>query len=251
LRFASLGSGSRGNALVVESAETRLLIDCGFGPRQLAQRLARLRLAPEDFHAIIVTHEHQDHASGVAACARRYGLQVLLTHGTASQIALDGVDFKVIDAHRPIEVFGLGLQPMPVPHDAREPVQFVVSDGAVRLAILTDAGCVTEHMCATVSGCDAIVIECNHDADMLANSRYPESLKRRIAGSYGHLENAAAAELLARIDRQHLRHVIASHLSQENNRPQLARAALAEILGCEPGWIGVAEQETGFDWRQT
>ena len=235
---------------MVETTETRLLIDCGFGPRQLATRLARLSLRPEDLAAIVVTHEHHDHASGVAACARRYGLQVLLTHGTASQIALDGVDFRVIDAHLPIEVCGLGVQPMPVPHDAREPVQFVVSDGAVRLAVLTDAGCVTEHMCAMVSGCDALVVECNHDEDMLANSRYPESLKRRIAGSYGHLENAAAAELLARIDRHRLRHVVAAHLSEQNNLPALARAALAEVLCCEPEWIGVADQEAGFDWRQ-
>lgn len=248
MRFASLGSGSRGNALVVESGGTRILLDCGFGPRNLALRLARLALAPGDIDAIVVTHEHADHLGGVAACGRRHDIDVYLTHGTFGAANLEGVTSHVIDSHTRFALGDLEVQPYPVPHDAREPVQFVFSDGDHRLGVLTDAGCVTPHMIEMLSGCHALVLECNHDMDMLAGGRYPSHLKRRIAGRFGHLDNRAAADLLGRIDRSRLGHVFAAHLSQENNSPELARAALAPVLGCEPGWIGVADQECGFGW---
>lgn len=249
MRFASLGSGSRGNALLVEAGQTRILLDCGFGPRNLVARLARLGLAPGDLTAILVTHEHTDHVGGVAACARRYGIDVLLTHGTFAASTLDEVAVRVIDSHNAFVVGAIEVQPFPVPHDAREPVQFAFSNGAGRLGVLTDAGCVTPHMVEMLSGCDALVLECNHDTAMLAEGRYPAHLKRRIAGRFGHLDNSAAADLLARIDRSRLRHVIAAHLSQENNTPALAKAALSAVLGCEAGWIGVADQDDGCGWR--
>jgi phosphoribosyl 1,2-cyclic phosphodiesterase len=250
LRFASLGSGSRGNALVVEAGRTRVLLDCGFGPRNLTARLARLGLAPTDLDAILVTHEHADHVGGVAACACRYALDVFLTHGTLGAAVLEGVGVEVIDSHTAFAIGDLELQPFPVPHDAREPAQFVFSDGGRRLGVLTDAGCVTPHMVEMLSGCAALVLECNHDATMLAAGSYPPQLKRRIAGRFGHLDNAAAADLLAQVDRSKLLHVVAAHLSQENNTPALATAALAAVLGCEPGWIGVADQELGCAWRE-
>jgi len=250
VRFASLGSGSGGNALVVEAGTTRILLDCGYGPRQLAQRLALLDLAPEDLAAIVLTHEHGDHASGVLACATRYRLPVLLTHGTRCQLALEGVAVQLIDGDTVVTVQDLELQPFPVPHDAREPVQFVISDGARRLGVLTDAGCITAHMCAVLSECHGLLLECNHDAEMLARGPYPLRLKQRISGRFGHLANDDAAELLQRLDRQRLQHVVAAHLSRENNTPALARAALATVLNCQPDWIGVADQETGFDWRE-
>ncbi len=249
MRFASLGSGSRGNALVVEVGKTRILLDCGFGPRILAARLARAGLEPGDLDAILVTHEHADHVGGVAACARRFGVEVLLTHGTLASVELDDVAVRVIDSHAPFAVGDMELRPFPVPHDAREPAQFVFSDGDRRLGVLTDAGCVTPHMVDILSGCDALVLECNHDATMLAAGRYPQHLKRRIAGRFGHLDNAAAAQLLSQIDRTRLRHVVAAHLSQENNTPALATRALAAVLGCTPEWIGIADQDTGCDWR--
>jgi phosphoribosyl 1,2-cyclic phosphodiesterase len=250
MRFASLGSGSRGNALVVEAGGTRILLDCGFGPRNLATRLARLGLAPDDIDAILVTHEHADHIGGVAACARRHEIDVFLTYGTLGAATLDGVALRVIDSHARFAIGDVEVRPYPVPHDAREPVQFVLSDGNSCLGILTDAGCVTPHMVEMLSGCDALVLECNHDADMLVGGRYPPHLKRRIAGRFGHLDNAAAAELLMQLDRSRLRHVVAAHLSQENNTPALAMSALAAVLNCEPGWIGVADQDNGCDWRQ-
>lgn len=250
MRFASLGSGSRGNALVVEAGRTRILLDCGFGPRNLAARLARAGLAPEDLDAILVTHEHADHVGGVAACARRHAIEVFMTHGTLGAAPLADVSVAVIDSHTSFAIGDIEVRPFPVPHDAREPTQFVFSDGRCRLGVLTDAGHVTPHMVEMLSGCEALLLECNHDAAMLAVGRYPPHLKRRIAGRFGHLDNAAAAELLAQIDRSRLRHVVAAHLSQENNTPALATAALAAVLDCDPGWLAVADQDKGCDWRQ-
>jgi phosphoribosyl 1,2-cyclic phosphodiesterase len=137
-----------------------------------------------------------------------------------------------------------------VPHDAREPVQFVCSDGCWRLGVLTDLGVSTAYVEASLSGCDALVLECNHDLDMLANGDYSFPLKRRIAGKFGHLDNGAAAGLLARIDSSRLKHLIAAHLSEQNNLPELARTALAATLHCDTDWIGIADQRVGFGWRE-
>ncbi|MDP2810414.1 MAG: MBL fold metallo-hydrolase [Rhodocyclaceae bacterium] len=250
MRFASLGSGSRGNALVVEAGDTRLLVDCGFGPREFARRLARIGFVPGDLDAILVTHEHSDHLGGVARCAARHSLDVFLTHGTLAAARLDGVAAEVFDSHSRFVVGDMEVQPFPVPHDAREPVQFVFSDGNRRLGILTDAGFVTAHMLEMLSGCDGLVLECNHDAALLAGGDYPGHLKRRIAGRLGHLDNDAAAGLLRQVGATSLQHVVAAHLSQQNNTPALARAALAEAMGCAPEWIAVADQDNGFGWLE-
>ena len=154
------------------------------------------------------------------------------------------------DSHDTFAVGALEVRPFPVPHDAREPVQFVVTDGAVRLGVVTDLGTSTPAVEAALSGCDALVLECNHDAGMLAGGKYPPPLKARIAGRYGHLDNASSAALLASIDTSRLRHVIAAHLSKENNTPAHARAALAGALNCAADWIGIADQAAGFDWRE-
>ena len=251
MRFASLGSGSRGNALLVEAGNTRVLIDAGFGPREMSRRLERLGLAAGAVDAVLVTHEHSDHIGGVFACARRFDWAVLLTHGTLAACREEGAaaQLTVIDTHERFSVGDICVHPFPVPHDAREPVQFVLADGAKRLGVLTDAGHVTAHMIAMLDDCDALVLECNHDMQMLAQGSYPPVLKRRIGGPWGHLDNAAAASLLSQIGRSSLRHVVAAHLSAENNCPALAQAALSAVLGCEAEWIGVATQDEGFAWR--
>jgi phosphoribosyl 1,2-cyclic phosphodiesterase len=253
MRFACLGSGSRGNALVVERGRTRLMLDCGYPARETERRLARLGLAPADLAGILVTHEHSDHTAGACKFARKHGLPLWLTHGTLKGIPGDASGLPqvtIIDSHSPFSVGDLQLLPFPVPHDAREPAHFVFTDGARRLGVLTDTGASTSHIEAMLSGCDALVLECNHDLDLLMKGEYPQALKARVAGRYGHLDNDSSAGLLAAIDRSRLQHLIAAHLSQQNNRPELARAALAQVMGCAPGWIGVADQDDGFAWRE-
>jgi phosphoribosyl 1,2-cyclic phosphodiesterase len=252
VRFASLGSGSRGNALLVEGGHTRVLVDAGFGPREMARRLERLGLAVDDIDAVLVTHEHSDHIGGAFSCARRFGWAVVLTHGTLAASRDDGADvcIRIIDSHDSLSIGDISVHPFPVPHDAREPVQFVLTDGLRRLGVLTDAGHVTPHMVAMLDDCDALVLECNHDVAMLEQGKYPPALKRRIGGLWGHLDNAAAASLLTQIGVGKLQHVLAAHLSEENNSPALARAALAAVLGCEQDWIGIATQDEGFAWRE-
>lgn len=253
MRFASLGSGSQGNALVVESGATRILLDCGFGLAETVARLGRLGLAPADLSAIVVTHEHDDHIGGVARLARRHGLPVWLTHGTLTgfEALFSGVNaVHIISGYGAFSVGDLQVEPYPVPHDAREPAQFVFGDGARRLGVLTDTGCSTPHIESVLSRCQALVLECNHDLGMLEASSYPPRLRSRIAGRYGHLDNAAAADLLSRLDNSSLQHLVAAHLSQENNRPDLARQALADVMGCAAEWVAVADQSDGLDWRQ-
>lgn len=252
MRFASLGSGSRGNSMLVESGGTRVLLDCGFGIRETVRRLERLSVAPDTLAAIVVTHEHSDHIGGVFKFACRYGIPVWLTHGTLAAVPEGRAAFpelKIIDGHTPYSLGELQIFPYPVPHDAREPVQYVFSDGSKRLGVLTDAGSLTPHMVSMLDVCDALVLECNHDLEMLAGSAYPPSLQRRISGRLGHLDNVTAASLLAQLDVSRLQHLVAAHLSEQNNRPELAVSALADALGCEKNWIGVAGQDEGFDWR--
>lgn len=254
MRFASLGSGSRGNALLVEVGDTRLLVDCGFSLREVRRRLARLSLVPDDISGILVTHEHSDHVAGVVRLAESCAIPVYLTHGTFTALSSSGrfgssVSHRLIEGDHRFAIEAIEVMPFAVPHDAREPVQFVFSDGRARLGVLTDCGRITAHIAATLDACQAMVLECNHDADLLAVSSYHPMLKRRIAGDYGHLGNAQAAELLRQIDVSRLRHVVAAHLSEENNQPGLAMAALSGALGTDE-IVAVASQTEGSDWRE-
>ncbi len=252
LRFASLGSGSEGNSLIVEVGETRLMLDCGFGLAETEMRLGRLGLTPQDISGILVTHEHGDHIRGAGKFSRKHGVPVWLTYGTLASQADDFFAaewLRDIDSHTAVAIGDIEIFPFPVPHDAREPVQFVFSDGTLRLGVLTDAGSTTRHIESMLSGLDGLVLECNHDRDLLRRGPYPESLKDRIGGRYGHLDNATAAELLSRLERSSLQQVIAAHLSRQNNSPEQARAALAPVLNWEPERIGIADQYQGLAWH--
>jgi len=253
MRFASLGSGSRGNSLVVDAGDTKLLLDCGFSTRVTLARLGRLGVSPEEIAGVLVTHEHSDHIAGVFKFASRFGIPVYLTHGTHAAILrklLPFSGYRLIDSHETFAIGGLEIRPFPVPHDAREPVQYIFSNGLHRLGVLTDTGSITQHIVDVLGVCDGLVLECNHDPGLLAASNYPITLKRRISGHFGHLDNAQAACFLRQIETQQLQHVVAAHLSEQNNRPHLAVSALASALNCSEEWIGVAGQEGGFGWRQ-
>jgi len=253
MRFALLGSGSEGNALVVEVGQTRVLMDCGFSLTETVARLTRLGLGADRFNGIVVTHEHGDHIKGVAHFARKHSIPVWLTHGTRQMHSktIDGLSgLTEISPHHCFEIGELQIQPYAVPHDAAEPVQYVFSDGIKRLGVLTDTGCATPHIEATLNGCNALVLECNHDKVLLANGDYPYSLKQRVAGRYGHLNNSDAAALLGRLDNQRLQHIVAAHLSHKNNTRELAVAALSKALNCSEDWINVATQQEGLGWRE-
>ncbi len=252
MRFSLLGSGSKGNATLVETGSTRILVDSGFSLKELEWRLGRLGCDAGSLTAVLVTHEHNDHVGGIGPLARKYRLPVWMTPGTwsHSQHKLGEIPgLSLFNCHEGFAIDGIQVHPFPVPHDAREPCQFIFSDGVRRLGLLTDTGRITQHIETRLSDCDALILECNHDADMLATGPYPPSLKQRVAGGLGHLSNAQSAQTLTRIGTGKLQHIVGAHLSENNNTPELARAALAAALDCEPAWVSLADQEGGLDWR--
>lgn len=226
------------------------MLDCGFALRETECRLARLGVTPTEVTAIVVTHEHQDHVAGVFKFARRYQIPVWLSFGTYSAVQRNcsGVDLHFCRDGDQLMIGDLEFIPYTVPHDAREPVQYVASDGRAKLGVLTDAGQSTPHLLRRLGGCDALLLECNHDRQMLSDSAYPASLKQRIGGAYGHLSNETSAKILAALDGSRLQTVIGAHLSQHNNTSELARRALATALGTNPAEIRIACQHEGFDW---
>ena len=251
MRFASIGSGSRGNGTLVSQGKTTLLVDCGFSARETEKRLQKFEVEASELSGIVVTHEHADHINGVRVLARKYKLPVYATAGTASFLAADVADLvKEFSCHDVFTVGDIEVQPFPVPHDAREPSQFVFSDGQYRLGLLTDVGMSTPVIEQALSACDALLLEANHDIDMLDNGEYPDHLKYRVSGRLGHLNNVQSAKILEKIDTSRLQHIVAMHLSEKNNSPNIVIPLFAEALNCEQSWIGLAEQETGFDWRE-
>ena len=247
--FASLGSGSRGNGTVVAlkpESQTRdvvFLVDCGFTLKQTEQRLQRLGLAGGDLDAIFVTHEHSDHMSGVAAVAHKYALPVYASYGTARNASFRCETF---DGDVPFTVRDVQVNPVRVPHDAREPTQFVFNDGVEQLGILSDLGTVTAHVVEQFSTCTHLLMEANHDVQMLANGGYPPALKRRVGANYGHLSNDQALALLQKVARQDL-HVVIGHVSEQNNREDLLTAMFAGVAE-ELASLQIATQQEGFTW---
>lgn len=232
MRFASLGSGSQGNATLIESGETRLLLDCGFAAREVVRRMQQLGIEPGSLDAILVTHEHQDHIKGVGPLARRYGIPVWITHGTHRQQRCGELpDVRLIHSHQAaFEIAGVTVQPYPVPHDAREPVQYVFSRRDKRLGVLTDSGTITPHIEQVLANCCALLLEFNHDTRMLASGPYPPALQRRVGGRLGHLNNEQSAELLATLDHGGLKQLVVAHVSQKNNDPQRVRDSILSRL---------------------
>jgi phosphoribosyl 1,2-cyclic phosphodiesterase len=254
LRLRNLGSGSTGNATLVEGGSgartTRLLIDCGLTLKELDARLARAGLRASQIDAVFVTHEHGDHIGCARGLARRERKPVWMSEGTYAGIGQPDFDglLRTAQDSSPIDLGELQVTPFTVPHDAREPLQLTCTDGARKLGVLTDLGHATPHVLAHLALCHALMLEFNHDPGLLARSRYPDVLKRRVGGRHGHLSNQQAGEIVQAVAHEQLAHVVAAHLSLQNNLPQLARDAMAQALGLWAPAVTVADAVLGTDW---
>ena len=253
LRFRSLASGSSGNATLIEASDglhrTRVLVDCGLGLRQLMARLAVEGIGPADLDGIFITHEHGDHIGCAPMLVARYGVPLWTSAGTAQYAAFAGLE-SALNLVRDGQLFAIGgiqFHPFTVPHDAREPLQLRCTDGDRVLGLMTDIGHVTGHALAALAGCHALVLESNHDGELLAQSRYPDFLKRRVGGQHGHLSNVQAAAALGALRHDRLNTVVAAHLSERNNRPDLVSRAFAAVLGCGEADVLLAERH-GRGW---
>ena len=251
MRFTSLGSGSKGNSTVVESDTACVMVDCGFGLRNACTRLERIGKSPEDLTAIIVTHEHSDHWKGIGALSAKYNIPVYLSAGSlkAKEIQSGEALFNCIDSHKDFYVGDICIKPVPVPHDAREPIQYILSNGKVQLGILTDLGHFTPHVVSSYSKCDALLLECNYDDDMLLDGPYPRFLKDRVSGMFGHLSNRQAADLLLALDLSRLKTLVIGHISAKNNDVSLIKAAIEPLCG-EDIVLSFADQESGSPWME-
>ncbi|MDM3872228.1 MBL fold metallo-hydrolase [Porticoccus sp. W117] len=251
MKFASLGSGSQGNATLVEAADTCLLVDCGFSMRETVRRLDQLQRSPDQLSAIVVTHEHGDHIKGVMPLARKYQLPVYLTAGTAKAVVerSQQVDIRIVRDAEPFTIGALRVQPVAVPHDAREPVQYLFYHGNLCLGVLTDLGSVTPYVTQCYQHCDGLLLECNHDLQMLASGPYPASLKQRVSGPWGHLNNHQSADLLSQLECSRLQHLVLGHISLQNNCLERVREAVTPQLS-GVGQVHYACQDEGFGWLQ-
>lgn len=249
MRFASLGSGSKGNATLISDGETVVLVDCGFTRKEFELRLAQRQILPSELSAILVTHEHSDHASGVAVLARAYGIPVYATHGTFMTGKLDGIPAsRPFNAGDEFAINNLKVKSIAVPHDAREPVQYVFESGEKSLGVLTDLGMVTPHIIDAFSACRALILEFNHDLEMLLNGPYPQALKRRVAGDFGHLNNNQSTEFLLRAEMPVLEQLVVAHISEQNNSVAHAQSAISPFTERYGGKVHYACQQEGFDW---
>jgi phosphoribosyl 1,2-cyclic phosphodiesterase len=246
--FASLGSGSKGNATLVRTADTLLMVDCGFSMRETTRRLAALDVQAEQIDAILVTHEHGDHCAGVASLSRRFQIPVYLTHGTAGTGRCDGShSLLCFNSEDSFAIGSLQVKAVTVPHDAAEPCQFRLSSGGRSLGILTDLGSITPHVLDNYRDCHSLLLEFNHDLLMLQAGSYPPALKRRVGGDWGHLNNMQAAQLLRDLGAARPGQLVVAHVSENNNSRQKAEEALLSVLDTLEGVVW-AEQAGGFDW---
>ncbi len=250
MRLCSLGSGSRGNATVIDSGDALLLVDCGFSYASLERRMRSRGIDPADIGAVLVTHEHIDHVRGLPRLRKRLPDAALhMTPGTAMALGLAPAEVVPIDRRKPFKVDGLEITPFPVPHDAADPIQLTVRKGSSTAGFLTDLGVVTPLAHEVLQDCNVLMVECNYDAKRLRKNRtYPPAVKERIAGSHGHLENGDSALLLKSLSARGLHAVIAAHLSEENNRPELALRSVGKSVDPLLVEITVASQDDGTGW---
>jgi len=253
MRFCSLGSGSSGNSFVVQDNLTTLLIDCGFGLNETVSRLERYGLNPDQLNAIILTHEHEDHIKGAFSFSNKYKIPIYLSYGTLKMCKKRindnyNINFNIIKDAKPFMINDIEITPIPVPHDAREPFQYKFESNLKSLAIITDLGFITNHIIKTVKEIKALVIEFNHDKNMLIDSDYPQSLKDRVSGMYGHLENMESIKLIKSINYRDVKWIAAAHLSEKNNDENLVKRLISDATQKDNESIKVIDQMNGLDW---
>ena len=247
MRFASIGSGSRGNGSVVASESTIILIDCGFSYKETVMRLRRLGIEPNNLSGIVVTHEHTDHISGVDVLSCKHNIPVYASRGT--WIEFGKVSTKHVNQIKgPFSINDINISPITVPHDAREPLQFVFTADEKRLGILSDLGSISARVLEGFQELDAISIEFNHDWEILQAGPYPSFLKERVSGHFGHLNNDQASGLLRQILNVRLRAVVACHISEKNNEIRRVEKGLNWALNGHRVERWIATQSAGFDW---
>ncbi len=242
MRFCVLGSGSKGNATFVEAGDTRLLIDAGFSGVEIERRLTAIGVEIDSLSGLLVSHEHSDHIRGISILARRYKLPVLVSRATMTAAAkeLSRIDeWLEIAPGRQVTFRDLDIHPFALSHDAAEPLGFVIHRGDLAFGYCTDTGIVSRLMHHRLSGCHGLVLECNHDLEMLKNGGYPPSLQQRIRSQEGHLTNSDAARFLVELIHDGLEHVVLAHISETNNTHELALATVTEHLQDHAGASGV------------
>lgn len=248
-QFASLGSGSEGNATVIRTHDACVLVDCGFSYKKLCERMPALELEPCDIDAILVTHEHADHIRGVGPTARKLNIPVYLTDGTAQTRALGRLPrLEILQAGDAVQFGELLARAHGVPHDAREPVQFTFHYRGLSLGLLTDVGSIPDDLLDAFRRLHGLILEANHDVQMLAYGPYPPGLKQRVGGHFGHLSNEQCRYVLDHIDWSLLQHLVIAHVSQKNNSAERVTAMLDGLPLAEVGFE-IACQERGFTWR--
>ena len=252
MRVSILASGSGGNACVVESGRTRVLVDAGLSAKELEKRLAARGIDAETIRAIFITHEHGDHSIGALTFAARFGCSLFATAGTAAALGLEGnlfSPFVRMESCREGRVGDIGFRPLATPHDSNESVAYAFEADDARVVVASDLGHVQREFLDFLKGATALLLEFNHDEDMLRDGPYTWPLKRRISGGFGHLSNRQSAGALAQTAGPRLKRVIATHLSQANNTPALALTAVASALELaeSPATYDAARQSDGLE----
>ncbi|MCI5150507.1 MAG: MBL fold metallo-hydrolase [Candidatus Electrothrix sp. MAN1_4] len=237
MKFCVLGSGSKGNCTLIESGTTRLLIDAGFSGKEISRRMSLINRSPEELDAILITHEHGDHISGVGVLSRRYKLPVYAnpaTHQAAAARVKELHQRWEFDTGTGFAVSDLDIHPFCISHGTADPVGFLISDGMHSVAYCTDTGKVTTLIRQRLRQCDVLILESNYDPEMLLNGPYPMHIKQRVRSNQGHLANNDAATFLAELsttEAQEVQHVVLAHLSETNNYPDLVMAQVQQELG--------------------
>ncbi len=248
MRLASLGSGSRGNATLVQHRDTTLLVDNGFSLRKFSHRLQRFNMQPGDIDAVLLTHEHSDHSGGIARLCSSHQIPLWTAVGTARAVLPTEFQYQTLIADQPVSIGDIEIMPVTVPHDANEPLQFIFReiDNGKRLGILTDTGHITSHIIKAFGGLNGLLLEFNYDPKMLESGPYPAKLKQRVGGNHGHLSNLQSLELLQKIDTSELSCLIAAHISENNNNPSIVADLISQLQDV-PAPV-LANQDEGFDW---